>query len=156
MVRVATLYALLEGLSFDEKCGVLGVVPRQSGLCVATAASPGGAMVASRNMSHVDAHAPAVTFRSPMHDQDVILARKLQEKYEVVTQTDAEVANYAELTASVSDVKKSEKPAARACPTAPPRSTEMSAALSSRLLGNPFCRRRHTREHRCHSFPVAP
>eukprot|EP00904_Undaria_pinnatifida_P013946 jgi/Undpi1/9682/HiC_scaffold_27.g12138.m1 len=38
-----TMRSVLEGSSFQEKCGLLGVAPRESGLCVQTAAGPGGA-----------------------------------------------------------------------------------------------------------------
>lgn len=37
--------SVLEGLSFGEKCKLLGVALRVSGLCVETAAGPGGAAV---------------------------------------------------------------------------------------------------------------
>ena len=43
--KMSAMRALLDGLSFEDGCGVLGVVPHDSGLCVATAAGPGGAII---------------------------------------------------------------------------------------------------------------
>lgn len=39
------MFEVLEGLSFEGKCRLLGVAPRDSGMCVDTAAGVGGAIV---------------------------------------------------------------------------------------------------------------
>ena len=43
--HVHTVRSLSAGLSFEDKCGIVGVAPLASGLCKATAAGAGGAIV---------------------------------------------------------------------------------------------------------------
>ena len=40
-----TVRSLLAGLSFEDKCSIVGVAPLESGMCIATAAGEGGAIV---------------------------------------------------------------------------------------------------------------
>ena len=40
-----TVRSLLAELSFEDKCGIVGVAPLASGLCISTAAGEGGAIV---------------------------------------------------------------------------------------------------------------
>ena len=94
----ASLKVLIEALSFEEKCKILGVAPLASGLCVTTAAGPEGGIVRigtrpqsevvvpavrSRSPLYSDTSeeiAPAVPFRSPLYRNDLHLARKLQKE----------------------------------------------------------------------------
>ena len=43
--HIQIVRSLLPGLSFEDKCGRVGVAPLASGLCIATAAGEGGAIV---------------------------------------------------------------------------------------------------------------
>ena len=43
--HIHTVRSLLAGLSFEDKCGIVGVALLASGLCIATAAGEGGAIV---------------------------------------------------------------------------------------------------------------
>ena len=73
-----TVRFVLDGLSFQEKCWLLRVAPRESGLCVQTAAGPGGAIVPVRVESQ-----PDVSFAYPtsaLYKQDELLSKKLQQE----------------------------------------------------------------------------
>ena len=73
-----TVHSVLDGLSFQKKCGLLRVAPRESGLCVQTAAGPEGAIVPVRVESQ-----PDVSFAYPtnaLYKQDELLAKKLQQE----------------------------------------------------------------------------
>lgn len=48
-----TVFALVEGLSFEDRFELLGVAPHGSGLCVATAADAGGTIVPVRVGSQI-------------------------------------------------------------------------------------------------------
>ena len=43
--HIHTVHSLLAGLSSEDKCGIVGVAPLASGLCIPTAAGEGGAIV---------------------------------------------------------------------------------------------------------------
>ena len=43
--HIHTVRSLFAGLSFEDKCGIVGVAPLALGLCIATAAGEGGAIV---------------------------------------------------------------------------------------------------------------
>ena len=65
-------------MSFEEKCGLLGVAPHESGLCVETAAGLGGAIVPMHPSSQPVLSA---AFSAPsLYKQDEMLARKLQQE----------------------------------------------------------------------------
>ena len=99
---MSAMRALLEELSFEDRCDVLGVAPRDSGLCVATAAGPGGAIVPNRVGSQ---YAPLSLFAPPLAStfrQDELLARKLQqEENDLAAQADAAVATDNKLASSM-------------------------------------------------------
>ena len=106
MEVIASVTTLGERLTFEEKCTALGIAPLSSGLCVATAAGPGGAIVPIGARPPVEEYARAVPFRSPMYHEDVKLAKKLQEEeYEQVAQaaarTHQDVERDAEFAASI-------------------------------------------------------
>ena len=73
---IASVTTLGELLTSEEKCMALGIAPLSSGLCVATAAGPGGAIVPIGARPPVEAYARAVPFRSLMYHEDVKLAKK--------------------------------------------------------------------------------
>lgn len=73
-----TASSALEGLSFQQKCGLLGVAPHESGLCVETTAGPGGDIVRMRSKPQ-----PAMSsaFSSSMlRKRDEVLPRRLQQE----------------------------------------------------------------------------
>ena len=78
MEVIASVMTLGEGLTFKEKSVAFGIAPLSLGLCVATAAGPGGTIVPIAARPPVEAYARSVPFRSPMYHDDVKLARKLQ------------------------------------------------------------------------------
>lgn len=59
---MAAVRDLLEKFSFEDGFEVLGVAPRASGLCVATAAGPEGAIVPVRDGFQPGTIPPAVSF----------------------------------------------------------------------------------------------
>ena len=73
-----TVRSVLEGWSFQEKCGLLGVAPRESGLCEQTATGPGGAIVPVRVDSQPDVSYAYLT--NAQYKQDELLTKKLQQE----------------------------------------------------------------------------
>ena len=83
---------------------MLGVAPQDSGLCVATAAVPGGEIVSLRNGSLTAPLSHAASPRDSTYCQDVIHAPTLQqEENNLAVQANASVASDAELAAYMAD-----------------------------------------------------
>ena len=93
-----TLRSALKGFSFQGKCGLLGVSPRESGLCVRTAAGPGGAVVPVRvePQPHVSSSYPT----NALYKQDEVLAKTLQQEENDLAAHEANFKD-AELAASL-------------------------------------------------------
>ena len=124
MKVIASVTTLREALTFEGKCMALGIAPLSSGLCVATAAGPGGAIVHIGARPPVEAYARAVPFRSPMYHED---EKKLQEEvYERVAQAAArkhqDAERDAEFTASIkTNISTRSPPLRLLVPLLPPK-----------------------------------
>ena len=114
--HIHTVRSLLAGLSFEDKCGIVGVAPRASGLCIATAAGEGGAIVpitgtARRTVppvveKHVirKKHTMSRKVAKQMVDSDAIFSRALQAEEQAAAETiAAAVAEDERLAWSLSD-----------------------------------------------------
>ena len=85
-----TVRGLLAGSSFEDKCGIVGVAPLASGLCIATAADEGGAIVPITGTAHRTIpcvvekhvirkkHTMSCKLAKQMLDSDAMFARALQ------------------------------------------------------------------------------
>ena len=85
-----TVRSLLAGLSFEDKCSIVGVAPLESGMCIATEAGEGGAIVpttgtARRTVPPVvekqvgrKKHTKSRKLANKLVDSDEIFARALQ------------------------------------------------------------------------------
>ena len=111
-----TVRALLAGLSFEDKCSIVGVAPLESGMCVETAAGEGGAIVPIPGT--IRSLAPPVVEKpvgrkkqsksrklaTKLVDSDEIFARALQaEEHAAAEKIAAAVAEDERLAWSLSD-----------------------------------------------------
>ena len=114
--HIHTVRSLLAGLSFEDKCGIVGVAPLASGLCIAIAAGEGGTIVritgtARRTVppvvdKHVGRrrHTMSRKVANEMVDSDKTFARALQaEEQAAAAKIAAAVAEDKRLTWSLSD-----------------------------------------------------
>ena len=86
---VAMVKLLIDGMSYDEKCRVLGVAPLFSGHCVTTAAGPGGVIVPTGGRA---LGVSVTTFRSSSYLEDETLARRLQDEENALAAGDSGIA----------------------------------------------------------------
>ena len=87
-----TASSVLEGLPFQWKCGLMGVAPHESGLCVETTAGPGGDIV--RMHSNPQPARSSAISSSMLCKRDEVFSRRLQqEKDNLATHTAAHTWN---------------------------------------------------------------
>ena len=111
-----TVRSLLAGLSFEDKCSIVGVAPLESGMCIATEAGEGGAIVpitgtARRTVPPVvekqlgrKKHRKSRKLANKLVDSDEIFARALQaEEHAAAEKIAAAVAEDERLAWSLSD-----------------------------------------------------
>ena len=143
---IENVRAILEGLSFEDRCSIVQVAPHLSGRCVETAAGPGGAIVVvgphrgkrTTEKSGRGSRRTEAVFQS----SDEKFARALQkEEQEAAARVAAAVAEDEKLAWSLS---ASDSPAlSRAdslsprCPTTPPSPPSPSARETRPALSSP-------------------
>lgn len=89
------LTTALEGMSFDDKCRLIGVAPLDSGVCVDTAAGPNGAVVLTdTKVSKPHPRKPTMTHPSVAPSADELYARTLQKEKDASATSAADAVCY--------------------------------------------------------------